>query len=112
MSLLPSLFRRGERIRPLGAALVQPLIAPAAPVPTHDWTHATAGDGAPRRVRLYLTAEAESEAAEFSSYFEDAGCSCFISPPCSHCTHPGNPLNLAEDDSAWVYGFEAEGGGA
>lgn len=33
--------------------------------------------------------------------FDDAGCSCHISPPCPFCTHPGNPLNLMEDDSAW-----------
>lgn len=29
------------------------------------------------------------------------GCCCHINPPCSWCTHEGNPLNLEEDDEAW-----------
>ena len=45
-----------------------------------------------------LTAEAQAERDYFRSEYRDRGCTCFISPPCSHCTHPGNPLNQEEDD--------------
>ena len=41
---------------------------------------------------------------ELSDEFESAGysgCTCFLSPPCSFCTHPGNPLCLEENDEAW-----------
>lgn len=38
---------------------------------------------------------------EFISEYRDKGCSCHIDPPCYTCTHPGNPNNLAEDDSLW-----------
>lgn len=50
---------------------------------------------------LRLTIEAEESYAEFMSSYGRAGCDCHISPPCLHCTHPGNPENLAEDDDAW-----------
>jgi hypothetical protein len=30
------------------------------------------------------------------------GCACHIAPPCSSCTHPGNPLNQEEDESCWT----------
>ena len=33
-------------------------------------------------------------AGEFLREFSDYGCSCHINPPCSHCVHPGNPINL------------------
>ena len=33
-------------------------------------------------------------AGEFLREFRDSGCSCHINPPCSHCMHPGNPINL------------------
>jgi hypothetical protein len=49
-----------------------------------------------------LTAEAKEERAEFvSEYGRDGSCCCHISPPCSSCTHPGNPMNQEEDDSCW-----------
>lgn len=48
-----------------------------------------------------LTEEAENERASFESEFGNKGCTCFISPPCSFCTHPGNPLNQDNDDTAW-----------
>lgn len=48
----------------------------------------------PRR----LTAEAQADRDDFES--RDSGCTCFISPPCGHCTHPGNPHNQ-EDDECW-----------
>lgn len=50
---------------------------------------------------LVLTVEAEENHAEFMASYDRAGCSCHSSPPCLHCTHPGNPDNLAEDDDAW-----------
>lgn len=37
----------------------------------------------------------------FNQNFGDAGCTCFISPPCSFCTHEGNPRNLEETPDAW-----------
>jgi hypothetical protein len=46
-----------------------------------------------------LTPIADADAAEYMANFE--GCSCHISAPCSSCVHPGNPNNLAEDDTAW-----------
>lgn len=48
-----------------------------------------------------LTAEAEAEREEWECAFGDRGCTCFISPPCCSCTHPGNPLNQENDDTAW-----------
>lgn len=33
--------------------------------------------------------------------YDDSGCTCFNSPPCGWCTHPGNPRNLIEDEHAW-----------
>lgn len=49
-----------------------------------------------------LKPEWQDLADEFQSY-EDihGGCSCFINPPCSWCTHEGNPLNLEEAEEAW-----------
>lgn len=47
-----------------------------------------------------LTQAAEDDRANFDREYSDSGCTCFISPPCSHCTHPGNPLNQ-EDDDCW-----------
>lgn len=49
-----------------------------------------------------LTAEAERELSDFEAEYAERGCTCFISPPCSYCTHPGNPLNQECDDTAWV----------
>lgn len=57
-----------------------------------------------KRVRLCLTDEAEAEYASFYHEYGDGNCSCHISAPCGSCTHPGNPLNQAEDDTAWVVG--------
>lgn len=48
-----------------------------------------------------LTEEAQAERDNFDSEYSNRGCTCFISPPCSFCTHPGNPVNQAEDDTAW-----------
>lgn len=48
-----------------------------------------------------LTDEAQAERDEFVVIFDNAGCTCFISPPCGWCVHPGNPHNQ-EDDEFWV----------
>lgn len=49
-----------------------------------------------------LTAEAEAERDDFEREHGYSGnCSCHIAPPCGSCTHPGNPRNQAEDESAW-----------
>jgi hypothetical protein len=48
-----------------------------------------------------LTSEAEAERCEFEREYSSRGCTCFISPPCNFCLHPGNPLNQEEDDTAW-----------
>lgn len=49
-----------------------------------------------------LTEDAQIDRDEFNREHAKYGCSCCISPPCSHCIHPGNPLNQAEDDGCWV----------
>lgn len=48
-----------------------------------------------------LTDEAQADRDEFDADYGDGGCSCHISPPCSYCTHPGNPLNQDECDECW-----------
>lgn len=47
-----------------------------------------------------LIEELEMAHDYFLIEFRDSGCTCFISPPCGYCTHPGNPLNL-EDANCW-----------
>lgn len=44
---------------------------------------------------------AEGEAENFHDEYGDGNCSCYISPPCGSCVHPGNPANLEETDDAW-----------
>ena len=53
------------------------------------------------REGFVLTEEADNDRVDFLSDYADGGCSCFISPPCSYCIHPGNPQNQMEDDSCW-----------
>lgn len=48
-----------------------------------------------------LTQQADDDRAAFHAQ-EYGGCSCFKAPPCSYCTHPGNPANQDEDDDCWV----------
>lgn len=50
---------------------------------------------------MVLKPEYQKVADEFWFAYRDEGCRCFISPPCSYCTHEGNPANLDEDDDAW-----------
>lgn len=47
-----------------------------------------------------LTADAQADRDAFECEFERSGCTCFISPPCGHCMHPGHPLNQ-EADECW-----------
>lgn len=50
-----------------------------------------------------LTPGAQAERDEFEAcYGTDGSCSCHLSPPCPSCTHPGNPLNQIEDETAWI----------
>ena len=49
-----------------------------------------------------LTEEAEDRIANFERQWGHSGCTCFISPPCGWCTDPDNPLNVHEEDEAWV----------
>lgn len=49
-----------------------------------------------------LKPEYQALADDFQRRFGDDGCcSCHICPPCSFCTHYGNPLNLDEIPEAW-----------
>lgn len=57
-----------------------------------------------------LTPEAEAEREDFEAEIADRGCTCFISPPCGYCTHPGNPRNQEEDETAWMAAGDSEGG--
>ena len=51
-----------------------------------------------------LTEAAQAERDAFERLNSTYGCSCHSMPPCSVCTHPGNPLNQ-EDDSNWEYAY-------
>lgn len=45
-----------------------------------------------------LTKEAQADRDEFNfTYMFSNGCSCHLHPPCGFCTHPGNPLNQADE---------------
>jgi hypothetical protein len=52
---------------------------------------------------LRLTPAAQGCLDIFIKEYADRGCTCFASPPCSFCTHEGNPENLleAEDPETW-----------
>lgn len=53
------------------------------------------------------TQQAKDDAEEFAAEYGDHGCSCHISPPCSYCCHPGNPL-CQEADSCYELADEPE----
>ncbi len=48
-----------------------------------------------------LTEEAQELRDEFEVLYGTGNCSCHLHPPCSSCTHPGNPINQEEDDESW-----------
>lgn len=47
-----------------------------------------------------LTPDAEHDRFEWEQLMHGVGCTCFRSPPCSTCMHPGNPINQ-EIDECW-----------
>lgn len=51
--------------------------------------------------RMELTQAAQIDRDDFEAKYEDSGCSCHNNPPCSFCTHPGNPANQEEDENCW-----------
>lgn len=53
------------------------------------------------RAGTVLVQWAENERDDFHREYKDGGCTCFISPPCGYCTHPGNPVNQEECDDCW-----------
>lgn len=110
MSTLPRKFgvNHGDALPSVPNAPKPAAPAPATKQPTKpmtDWSKSMPSDKPPKLVRLRLTDWAEAEADDFERSWADRGCTCFISPPCSYCTHEGNPSNLAEDDDAWVMGY-------
>jgi len=51
---------------------------------------------------MRLTQEADGDRADFIREYGSSGsCCCHLSPPCSSCTHPGNPMNQDECDECW-----------
>lgn len=48
-----------------------------------------------------LTIEGEELKEDFELTYSDRGCTCFQSPPCGHCTHPGHPECLANSPMLW-----------
>jgi len=54
-----------------------------------------------------LTEQAQADRDDYNDYISRHGCSCHINPPCSACTHPGNPL-CQEDHEFWVEVEEEE----
>lgn len=51
----------------------------------------------PELVRV-LTEDAELDRLDWKSL---GGCTCFISPPCSSCTHEGHPTSQEETPECW-----------
>jgi hypothetical protein len=51
-------------------------------------------------MKKVLTKKGQELANEYAVRYED-GCSCHINPPCSSCTHPGNQINLVEQEDLW-----------
>lgn len=106
MPLLPNHFRTRDDLPIPLERVVAPPIEPVRYTPICDWTCAPVSDKPPKRMRLHLAEWAEAEADDFDRTQEFRGCICFTGcAPCCWCTHPGNPINLAEDDDAWVMGY-------
>lgn len=51
---------------------------------------------------LVLTDADQAERDAWDENYEEVGCTCFQCAPCGSCTHPGNPLNQAEEESCWI----------
>ena len=54
------------------------------------------------RENQVLTTEAQADRDDFDAT-NYGGCSCFISPPCNFCVHPGNPQNQDDFDECWQF---------
>lgn len=51
---------------------------------------------------LVLSPEGEDAYYDFVSFvIEWGGCRCFVSAPCSYCTHPHHPYSLLEMPEMW-----------
>jgi R67 dihydrofolate reductase len=105
--------RQGDRGRAMTGAILRYVLPDDVPPPTgmtraefSAWSLRVCGEAPGPVVRLHLTDFAQHDADEFHRIFRGRGCSCCVSPPCNWCVHPGNPLNLDEDDEAWVMGVE------
>lgn len=54
--------------------------------------------------KIKLKLEYEKEKEDFDRCLEEGeSCACHISPPCSLCSHKGNPTNLIENEDAWLH---------
>lgn len=53
------------------------------------------------RAGMVLKPEYQDLYEEWETMAMDGGCTCFINPPCSYCTHDGNPMGLNDNDDAW-----------
>lgn len=57
---------------------------------------------------LVLSPEGEEAYWDFVSFvIEYGGCRCFISAPCSYCTHPHHPYSLIEIPEMWESDLKA-----
>lgn len=58
----------------------------------------------PKATRRVLTQEGEDLQAEYDAV-HPGGCYCAVTtmPPCSACTHPGNPISIEETEELWEY---------
>lgn len=93
-----------------GLGLIEP--AHSFGMPFYRLISAPAAPAAPAPSERVLTPEAQAERDQFDLEVADRGCTCFISPPCGYCTHPGNPRNQEEDETAWMTVSDSEGGEA
>lgn len=49
---------------------------------------------------------AQADRDAYEKLYSRRGCTCFISPPCSCCTHPGHPFNQDETEDCWEEVFD------
>lgn len=49
-------------------------------------------------IERQLTTDAQHDRDAWGREHERSGCTCFLSPPCGHCMHPGHPGNQEGDD--------------
>lgn len=56
---------------------------------------------APHRKGFRLNEDGDEAYSIWLDNFGDRGCTCFLSPPCSYCTHEGHPINVEETPEFW-----------